>query len=215
MRLGWFKKHFKRFSLQHAYRSDLTVNRFQNNLEYFQNALARDNSGNYYSPISYGDIVVTEAFNPLLKVQMEMKNSIQLDFSYNMDRMVSLNTENFTLTRVNGKQITIGMGYRIKDVYLPLKIGGNRYEFKNDLILKADFSFRHNINYIYGLAQGNSQPVNGQDLYNFKLTADYSMTKSLSAIFFYEHSFSKFAVSTAYPLTNIRGGFTIKYTFGN
>ncbi len=215
MKLEWFKKHFKRFSLEHAYKSDLTVNRFQNNMEYFQNPSATDISGNYYSPISYGDVVVTEAFNPLVKVQMEMKNSLQLNLSYTMDRLVSLNTENYTLTRINGKQITVGLGYRIKDVYLPLKIGGNRFEFKNDLILKADFSFRHNLNYIYGLAQGNAQPVNGQDMYNFKLTADYSMTKSLSAILFYEHSFSKFAVASAYPLTNIRGGITLKYSFGN
>ena len=214
MKLKWFRKHFKRFTLEHSYKSDLTINRFINNLEFFQDPQSRDVSGNFYSEISFGDVVMTEAFNPLLRLQMELKNSLQLDLSYKKDRLVGLNTENFTLTRVAGEEITVGLGYRIKDVYWPMRIGGNRYEFKSDLILKADFSFRKNLNIIYGLAQNNIQPVSGKYLYDFRLSADYSFTKNLSAILFYEHRFSRFAVSTAYPLTDIRAGFTFKYTFG-
>jgi cell surface protein SprA len=157
---------------------------------------------------------MTEEFNPLIRMQMELKNSLQIDLSYKKDRLVGLNTENFTLTRISGEEITVGLGYRLKDVYWPMKIGGNQYEFKSDLILKADFSFRKNLNIIYGLAQNNVQPVSGKYLYNFRLSADYSFTKNLSAILFYEHRYSRFAVSTAYPLTDIRAGFTFKYTFG-
>ncbi|NPA46586.1 MAG: cell surface protein SprA [Chlorobi bacterium] len=213
MRLKWFKKHFRRFSLQHAYQSSLTVNRFANNMEFFQDPSARDVSDNFYSPISYGDVVLTEAFNPLVKVQMELRNSLQLDLGYKRDRMMSLNTTNYTLTRVSGQEVTVGLGYRIKDVYLPMTIGGNRMDFRSDLVLKADFSFRHNLNTIYGLSQNNTQPVSGQTLYNFRMTGEYTLTNNLSAILFYEHQFSKFAVSNAYPMTNIRGGITIKYSF--
>lgn len=213
MKLKWFRKHFRRFSLEHKYESTLTVNHFTNNMEYFQDPTARDVGGNYYSPITYGDVVLTEAFNPLIKLRTEMKNSLQLDLAYKRDRMVALNTTNYTLTRVSGQEITAGLGYRIKDVYLPMKIGGNQYDFRSDLILKADFSYRRNLNTIYGLAQGNSQPVSGQTMYNFRFSADYTLTKSLSAILFYEHQFSKFAVSNAYPMTNIRGGITLKYSF--
>jgi len=214
-RIKWFGKYFKRFSLEHAYQSGLTVNRYRNNLEFFQNPQARDNMNNFYSPVSYGDVVLTEQFNPLLRVQMELKNSLQLDLSFKKDRMIGLNTGNYTLTHVSGKEIVVGMGYRLKDVYLPLRIAGNRYEFKSDLILKADFSYRKNLNLIYGLSQENSQPVSGQYIYNFRLSADYAFTRNLSAILFYEHNYSRFAVSTSYPLTTIRAGFTFKYSFGN
>ncbi len=214
MKNEFFRKHFKRFSLEHAYKSDLTISRFRNNTEFFQDPQARDVTGNYYGEISFGDVVMTEAFNPLLRIQAELKNSLQLDFSYKKDRLVGLNTENFTLTRISGQEITVGLGYRVKDVYWPMRIGGNEYEFKSDLILKADFSYRKNLNVIYGLAQQNLQPVSGKYIYNFRFSADYTFTKNLSAILFYEHSFSKFAVSTSYPLTNIRGGFTFKYSFG-
>ncbi len=214
-KLNFFKKYFKRFVLEHAYKSDLTFNRFTNNMEFFQDPYSRDNTGNYYGELSFGDVVLTEAFNPLLKISMELKNSLQLDISLKKDRLIGLNTENYTLTRIAGEEITVGLGYRLKDLYLPLRIGGNAYEFKSDLIIKADFSYRKNLNIIYGLSQNNTQPVSGKYLYNFRLSADYSFTKNLSAILFYEHSYSRFAVSTAYPLTNIRGGLTFKYTFGN
>jgi cell surface protein SprA len=213
MQMGWFRRHFRRFSLEHRYQSSLTVNRFTNNMEYFQDPGARDVSNNYYSPLTYGDVVLTEAFNPLIKVRTEMKNSLQLDLAYKRDRMISLNTTNYTLTRVSGQELQATLGYRIKDVYLPMTIGGNRYDFRSDLILKADFSYRRNLNTIYGLDQGNSQPVSGQTMYHFRFSADYQFTKTLSAVLFYEHQFSKFAVSNAYPMTNIRGGFTIKYSF--
>ena len=209
-----FRKYFKRFSLEHGYQSDLTVNRYRNNMEFFQDPQARDNTGNYYGEISYGDVVMTEQFNPLIRVQMELKNSLQLDLSYKKDRLIGLNTENYTLTHISGKEITVGLGYRVKDVYLPLRIGGNKFDFKSDLILKADFSYRKNLNVIYGLAQANTQPVSGKYLYNFRFSADYTFTKNLSAILFYEHSYSRFAVSTSYPLTNVRAGFTFKYSFG-
>ncbi len=214
MKIPWFKRHFRRFSLQHGYKADLSINRYRNNMEFFQDPSGRDASGNYYAELSYGDIVLTEAFNPLIKVQMELKNSLQLDLSFKKDRMISLNTENYTLTRVSGQEITVGLGYRIKDVYLPMRIGGNLYEFKSDLILKSDFSYRYNLNVIYGLAQQNTQPVSGKYFYSFRFSADYAFTKTLSAALFYEHTYAKFAVSNAFPITNIRGGITIKYSFG-
>jgi cell surface protein SprA len=47
------------------------------------------------------------------------------------------------------------------------------------------------------------------------VTADYSLSKNLTIIFYYRHSFSKPVVSTSFPLTNIGSGFTLRYTFGN
>ena len=51
--------------------------------------------------------------------------------------------------------------------------------------------------------------------WSLKLTADYSFSKNLTAIFYYDHSFSKAVISTAFPITNIRTGFTLRYNFGN
>jgi cell surface protein SprA len=65
------------------------------------------------------------------------------------------------------------------------------------------------------LDYNNNKLAAGQDLWSLKVTADYSLSKNLTAIFYYDHSFSKAVVSTTFPLTNIRSGFTIRYNFGN
>jgi cell surface protein SprA len=161
------------------------------------------------------NITLTEAFNPLIKVNMELQNSLKLDFSLKQDRTMSLNLNNYTLSEVSGKEYVVGLGYRLKDITLPLHIAGRRIEFNSDLILKVDASMRHNITILRSLSDDNNQITAGQTMYNLKFSADYALTKSLSAILFYNHSYSEYEISTSYPFTNIRGGLTLKYTFGN
>ena len=214
-KVKWLNKIFKNLSLEHSYQSDYTVNQFTNNLQTYQDPNARDVAGNFYSPYVMDNITLTEAFNPLIKVNMEMQNSLKLDFSIKQDRSMSLNLNNYTLSEVAGKEYTVGFGYRLKNITLPLSLAGRRIEFNSDLILKIDASVRNNITILRSLSDNNNQITAGQTMYNFKFSADYALTKALSAILFYNHSYSEYAISTSYPFTNIRGGLTIKYTFGN
>ena len=84
-----------------------------------------------------------------------------------------------------------------------------------DLNIKADVSYRDNITVLRNLEYDNNQVTAGQRLMAIKVTADYALTKNLTALFFYDHNFSEFAISTAFPQTSIRSGFTIRYNFGN
>ena len=214
-KVEWFKKIFKNLSLEHSYQSDYTINQFNNNLQTYQDPNARDAAGNFYSNYVMDNITLTEAFNPLIKVNMELQNSLKLDFSLKQDRTMSLNLNNYTLSEVAGKEYTVGLGYRLKDISLPIRLAGRRIEFNSDLILKINASVRNNITILRSLSDNNNQITAGQTMYNLKFTADYALTKALSAILFYNHSYSEYAISTSYPFTNIRGGLTIKYTFGN
>ena len=214
-KIKWLKKIFKNLSLEHNYQSDYTVNQFNNNLQTYQNPNARDASGNYYAPFVMDNVTLTEAFNPLIKVNMELQNSLKLDFALKQDRSLSLNLNNYTLSEVSGKEYVVGLGYRLKDITLPLRLAGRRIEFTSDLILKINASIRKNLTVLRSLSDQNNQITAGQTMYNLKFTADYALTKSLSAILFYNHSYSKYEISTSYPFTNIRGGLTLKYTFGN
>ncbi len=77
------------------------------------------------------------------------------------------------------------------------------------------FSLRKNNTIVRYLDYDNNQLGGGQDLWSIKLTADYSFSKNLTAIFFYDHQFSQAVISTSFPITNIRSGFTLRYNFGN
>ena len=74
---------------------------------------------------------------------------------------------------------------------------------------------RDNETIIRYLDMANSQTTAGQTIYGALLSADYALTKNFTIIFYYDHVFSEYAISTAFPQTNIRSGFTLRYNFGN
>ena len=61
----------------------------------------------------------------------------------------------------------------------------------------------------------NNQITSGQTIWGVNFNADYAFSKSLTAIFYFDYSYSEYAISTAFPTTNIRSGFTLRYNFGN
>jgi cell surface protein SprA len=216
----WFKKNFKRFSINHGYRAGYSINSFQTNLEKVQlinEGLPAVNAEtlNILPDKIISNVVLTDEFNPLVKLDFEMKNSMSIIGEIRTSRTLSLSFDNSLLTEINGKDYTVGIGYRFKDVQMVTNIGGEKTRLKGDLNIKLDATLRDNITFIRNLDLENNQITSGQNLLNLKFGVDYALNKNVNALFFYDHSFSQFAVSTAFPQTTINTGFTIRYNFGN
>ncbi len=214
MNLKWFKKRFKRFSVAHGYRANYTINQFQTNLE-FRGGSEFDEADNYRNPLLFSNVNLTEQFSPLVRLDMEMRNSIKILAEWKKDRALSLSFDNNLLTEIQGNEYIIGLGYRVKDITFATKIAGRKKVIKSDLNLRADLSLRQNETLIRYLDLENTQVTAGQDIYGIKFTTDYALSKNLTALLFYDHTFSKYSISTAFPQTTIRGGFTLRYNFGN
>ena len=215
VKLDFFKERFKRFSIGHSYRSNYTLNNFKSNLEFdSNNNQLTDLSGNFLNEILYTNINLVEQFNPLLKVDMELKNSIRVVMELKKDRALSLSLDNNLLTEVSGMDYSIGFGYRIKDLKFRNGFGGRQRVSKGDLNMKADISMRDNITVIRNLNIDDNKVTAGQTIWSMKFSADYALSKSFNAVFFYDHLFSEFAISTAFPQTTIRSGMTLRYNFG-
>ncbi|PXY39575.1 cell surface protein SprA [Flavobacterium cheongpyeongense] len=216
MRYNFFKQRFKRFSLQHSYQATYTVNAFNSNYNYTKNPNGMDDNGNYYNQTITSNVTLAEQFNPFLKVDFELKNSFKLLTQINKDRTLSMSFDNNNLTEVNGIEYMVGIGYRIKDVIFTSRLADNPTNtIKSDIIIKADLTLRDNKTIVRYLDYDNNQLVAGQSIWTLKTTADYSLSKNLTMIFYYNHSFSKPIISTSFPLTTISSGLTIRYTFGN
>ncbi|MDH7445369.1 cell surface protein SprA [Aquimarina sp. 2201CG14-23] len=216
MNLKWFKKRFKRFSMAHGYRANYTINQFQTNLDFnANNPDELDQGGNFKNPELYANINLTEQFSPLIRLDMEMKNSIKILAEWKKDRALSLSFDNNLLTEIRGNEYIIGLGYRVQDLTFVTRIAGKKTTLKSDLNFRADLSLRQNETVIRYLDIENTQVTAGQDIYGIKFTTDYALSKNLTALLFYDHTFSKYSISTAFPQTTIRGGFTLRYNFGN
>ena len=218
MRYKFFKDRFKTFSLQHGYSSSYTISSYRSNFEYDQNPEGQDNGGfgNFYNKNIISNVSLMERFNPLIRVNFEMKNSFRVNAEVRKDRTLNMSFDNNLLTEVKGNEYIVGLGYRIKDVIINSTLADNPTNtIKSDINIKADFSLRKNQTIVRYLDYDNNQLGGGQDIWTIKFTADYAFSKNLTAIFYYDHSFSKAVISTAYPITNIRSGFTLRYNFGN
>ncbi len=216
MSIKSFKEIFNRFSITHGYRSSFTVNNFQTNLDYnINNPYLKDDGGNLVVPILYGNLNLVEQFNPLLKFDVEFKNSIKVLAELKKDRALSLSLDNNILTESSGDEYIFGLGYRIKDLRFRTNIAGKKTSLRGDLNIKADISYRNNITILRNIEIDNNQVTAGQKLWAIKISADYNLSKNLTALFFYDHNFSKFAISSAFPQTSIRSGITVRYNFGD
>ena len=225
MRNKWFKKHFRRFSLTHAYRASYTVNQFRTNLAYQaadpnidydeQDPNSLDQSGNFKSRTLFSNVNLVEQFSPLVKLDFEMKNSVKLSAEIKKDRSLSLSFDNNLLTEIQGYEYVFGLGYRIKDLRIKSKLAGPRKIIKSDLNMKADVSVRNNKTIVRYLDLDNNQVSAGQTIWSLRYAADYAFSNNLTAIFYFDYAFSEYAISTAFPQTTIRSGFTLRYNFGN
>ncbi len=225
MNLKWFKKRFRRFSINHGYRSSYTINQFQTNLDYTagnrnlaygdQSPDALNQTGDFKSRNLFFNINLSEQFSPLFKLDFEMKNSVSVAAEVRKDRVISLSFDNNLLTEINGNEFILGLGYRIKDLKFKTNVGGRSKIIKSDLNMRLDGSVRDNVTIVRFLDLDNSQATAGQTIYGLKFTADYNLSQAFTAIFYYDHTFSEFAISTAFPQTTIRSGVTLRYTFGN
>jgi cell surface protein SprA len=216
MNIPWFKKNFKRFSLTHGYRAAYTVNQFQSNLDYDPNTPEEvDQSGNFKVKTLLTNVNLTEQFSPLLRVDFEMNNSVKILAEMRKDRALSLSFANNLLTEIKGNEYIIGLGYRIKDLRVATNFGGKKSVITSDLNFKVDLSRRDNITIVRYLDIENNQTTAGQTIYGAQLSIDYALSKNLTALFYYDHTFSEYAISTAFPQTTIRSGFTLRYNFGN
>lgn len=216
MNYKFFKDRFKRVSIRHAYRASYTVNSFRSNFEYDQNRDAVDASGNLLSKTVISNVNLVEQFNPLVRLDFELKSSFKVLAEMKKDRSLSMSFDNNLLTEVKGLEYTLGLGYRFKDVVITSRLADNPTNtIRSDVNLKADFTMRNSNTIVRYLDYDNNQLAGGQNIWSLKLTADYAFSKNLTAIFYYDHSFSKAVISTSFPLTNIRSGFTLRYNFGN
>jgi len=216
MRYEFFKNNFKRFSLQHNYRASYTVNAFRSNFEYDKEPNGVDVGGNFLNKTITSNVNLVEQFNPLIRMDFELESSLKVLAEIKKDRALSMSFDNNLLTEVKGIEYVVGLGYRFKDVIFSSRLADTPTGIiKSDINLKADLSYRNNQTIVRYLDYDNNQLAGGQNLWSLKVTADYSFSKNLTAIFYYDHSFSKAVISTSFPLTNIRSGFTIRYNFGN
>ncbi|TYP99662.1 protein involved in gliding motility SprA [Tenacibaculum adriaticum] len=218
MKYKWFKKNFSSFTLSHSYKSSYTIGNYTNNLQYSldNNDVPSVNISNNYQPeLLISSATLIDEFSPLVRVDMKMKNSFSLKGEIRRDRSLTLNFNNNTLTDVKGTEYVIGLGYKIRDVKFVTRFTGKKETLKGDINLRADISLRDNLTLIRSVDEENNQITGGEKLFGLKFLADYNLSRSLTASFYYNHNTFQYAISTTFPRQSINAGINLVYNLGN
>ncbi len=117
-RLDAFKNVFSRFSVTHSYKSALTVNSYNTNLLYNGPASVNPSTRSYYARLVIPDLVLTEAFQPLIGVESTLKNDMSIRFSVNKSRSLGMSFVDNTLAERNAQEFSLGYGYVLKNIDL-------------------------------------------------------------------------------------------------
>ncbi len=217
----WAQGIFTNFTITHGYNSTLTVNSFSTNLDNTQSikntgANGLDSlNGNYYPIYNMPSIVLNEQLSPLIGVDMTFKNNITAKVDYKQSRTQTMNFSDFQLIEMKSKQLTIGAGYKIKGLKLPIKIKGKKIRLDNDLSFRFDFSYRDNVTVNHRIDQGLPQITSGARTITIQPSIDYIVSKRLNVRIFFDQTQTIPKISSGFPTTNTKGGITLRFSLAD
>lgn len=130
-KLPMFKEIFRSVSLQHSYKSTLSVNTYDTSLDFDSEFLTKQTlEFDYISRFRIPDISIQEQFSPLIGLKMELKNGMSLNADYKTGRNLDMGFVDDRLTEAKTKDMTIGFGYRLTDVQFNF-LSGKKKKRKN------------------------------------------------------------------------------------
>jgi cell surface protein SprA len=211
---AFFKSFAKQVSLTSGYHSTYTVTNYSSNLGYApgQFDTFTSNSKNYISKYRIDGVTISERFDPLIGIDMTLKNNWSGSLSYGKQRQESLTFIDQRITENKTTTITVGVGYVTNKFYLPFQRRGHAKRYlKNELKFRLDVQINQNEQQIWILDQPVSDPTGGQLIIAILPNVTYTLNKNLTVNIFLKQNMTTPYTSNQYPTSLTSIGFSLKY----
>ncbi len=214
--LPFMKKVVNSFNITHGYSSTYTVSSYISNLFYEGDGYflpsAFDSLSNNFIPLySIPMVVITEQLSPLIGIDVMFKNGLTTKFDYRKTRNLSMGLVDYQLSESRTTEVTVGLGYRLKGLTLPIKIKGKTRKLPNEINFRFDMSFRDNVTVNQRLDQEISEPTRGMKTIRVSPTIDYVINNRMNIRIFFDRNRSIPATSASFPITNTKAGITLRF----
>ncbi len=209
------KPYFKNITLSHNYVCTYNVSNYMTLTDYEKGAYVHLNGEDFFtSEYDISSVIISEGMNPLIGVDMTLKNNLSLNFSMNKLRSLALNIASNQVIESRNNEIVFGAGYRFEDFKLLVRTSKDKKGRKvnNDLRLNVDFSIRDMISIIRRIQEVNVQPSSGNKITALKLTANYNVNSNLEVTVFYDRQITNPVVSTSFRTMNSNFGMTFRFS---
>ena len=209
------KKIFRTVTLNHGYRSNLTIGGYTSNPAFeltAEGAPIRDLSEekSFVHETQINIITITEQFAPLVGFDITLNNSLNAKLEWRKDRNLALSTANYQVTEIRGEEYVAGIGYTFQQVQLPFEIGGKKP--KSDLTLRVDLSIRDNLMITRRMVELTNLVTSGQKVISIKVAADYLISRALTVRAFYDQMVNQPRTTITFPTSNINAGLSLRFT---
>jgi cell surface protein SprA len=221
-KLPWMKDHFKSVTLTHAYTCKYAIGSYGSYSTWVPAqgetgkmiGFVRDVTTDQPIPSSQYDIsnvTITEAFAPLIGLNLTMKNSLSVKAEYRKQRNLALNVTSVQMTEGHTSEFVVGAGYTIKNLnFIAKKKDGGQTKVSNDLKLQVDVSYKDVKTLLRKIDEGITQASSGNKVLAIKISADYVLSQKINLQFFYDHQGTTPLISSSYPVKADNVGINIK-----
>jgi len=214
----FFKDKVKNITLRHSYRSSVNINSFTSNpsFDYFSFeqdgfSYVRDNVNGWFIPQNeYTAVSLEENFNPLVSVDVQLKNSFSSKVEIRRQRMLGLSLANKQIEENYRRELVIGVGYRFDKLPINIKTGGGTKHFESDLNVHADFSFRDDMTIYRKIEENTSDLYAGMKNMAIQASADYMLSTRFQLRIFYDQTISDPRKALSYRTSNAKFGVSLK-----
>ncbi len=208
----------KNITIRHSYRASYNINSFNtnpsfDNIGYEQDGFSfvRDNVNGYFIPQNeFTAVSLEENFNPLISVDVQLKNSFSSKIELRRQRMLGLSLANKQIEESYRKELVIGLGYRFDKLPINIKVGGSPKHFESDLNVHADFSFRDDMTIYRKIEENTSDLYAGMKNIAIQASADYMLSTRFQLRIFYDQTINDPRKSLSYRTSNAKFGVSIK-----
>ncbi len=219
-KVQFLKKWFTNITISHRYTSTYSIGNFYTDAtisgldDYDYGRETQINSmGDYVPPVSMEGVQITEQFNPLVRISVNMVNSFQFNFSLQKNRTLMLSFSNNQLTETTRSGFTVGAGYRFKDIAFNVRFADKVHKLKSDLVVQLNLTYNSNMTNIRKINQNLSQISSGSSVWMAELSGEYELTKNLTLKAFFQTNINTPYISNSYPNSTTKGGLTVRFSF--
>lgn len=223
-RIQWVKDNFRSVSLTHGYTSRYTIGAYSTHSSWIPSGEVGNEFGFVESSTDAGvlmaipssrysipSVSLVEQFNPLIGVNVTMKNSVTAKVQYNRQRNLSLNLQSTQLIEGGNDEFVVGLGYTIKDFNLIIKMKSGQSKVKNDLKINVDVSYKDNKMLLRKIDEGLTQATSGNKALGIKVMADYILSSRINLQVFFDHQGTTPLISSSFPISTTNFGLGVKF----
>lgn len=210
----WAKRNINSITLSNAYTGAYSIGSFTYNPLWGTDASGLptqvDLNGDFIDKDQIPAVSLADQFSPLAKLVVAFKSGISSNFEIRDSRQVALDMTDIQITEVYSMEYLLGLGYKIKNVLLPIKIGGKA--IKNDITLKADLSIMNNESIVRNAIDYSNQITAGQEILSIKTQAEYNISQHITIRIFFDKVINTPFISSTFPTSTMDGGFAIRFS---